>query len=236
MIAARTAAALAIACALPVLAACSTETKIGPTTYVTVDPPASSDPPASRSTSPATTAPGSSTPAPLTSAPSDLSSTAAAMTQLPGGCDTLLPLGTLVDALGHDLPGNTAFVVGVADPSIGRLGYINCRYGIAGRSGPAEIEIGVSLYRTADKAQARIEPTVADFTAHAAHATSTTVAGQPATLLEGGVGAGYGPTVVLATGQRTVAVSLRAGSVPTDHVTPELDTLATLATARTSGT
>lgn len=153
------------------------------------------------------------------------------MRALPGTCADLLSLGTIEDALGHPVPGKIAFVVGLPDASTGRLTYLDCRYGITSAGGTPGIEIGVNLYRTPAKAAARIAPTVSDFTAHGAAATSATVAGRPATVLLGGLGSGYGPTVVLADGQRTIAVTLqKAAGKPT----AELLRLALLADQRSS--
>jgi hypothetical protein len=154
------------------------------------------------------------------------------MTALPGHCESVLPLGSIVDAVGHTVPGDTVFVLGLPDPDIGRLSYLNCRYGIV-KGKPAAIEIGVSLYRTAAKAQARVQPTVDDYTQHGASADAATVDGESATLLTGGTGEGYGPAIVLATGQRTVVVSMPAGTEATTEIRKDLVALAALAVERT---
>jgi hypothetical protein len=200
------------------LAACTAAPKAGPTTYVTVEatPPPSSTAASSRSATPS-------------AAP-----TVASMSRLPGECDGLLPAGSVEDAIGRAVNGDTDFVVGVADPQIGRVSYINCRYGLASKDAPPEIEIGVSLYRTAARAEARLKSTVDDYAQHGAQATQTVVAGRPATVLLGGSGAGYGPTLVMAVGQRTVAVSLAPTAVPSDEITKDLTALAALATRRTA--
>jgi hypothetical protein len=219
MIARRIAAAAAAACALLTLAAC-TQDKVAPTKYVTVTAPPPS--PSSPATS---TSRAQSKPAPLPT-----------MRKLPGGCEKVLPTGAVIDALGRKVAGRTAFVIGVPDPTIGRVGYINCRYGVAKQSAASpKIEIGVSLYRTAKKAAARLQPTIHDYTQHAAKAAKATVAGYPATVLTGGVGTGYGPTVVLALGQRTIAVSLRLDAFSASTVDHALIALAALAAHRTSG-
>ena len=208
------------------VAGCSSGSTPRPVTTVTVTVPPSSAP-ASRSSASASTspsaAPGSGTGSP---APSLVHA-------LPGTCASQLPLGSVIDAVGHLVPGRTAFVVGVADPGIGRLTYLNCRYGLATADGSPAIEIGVGLYRSPAAAAARIAPTVDDFTAHGATASETTVGSLPARLLLGGSGAGYGPTIALATGQRTVAITLRAGTGgATAHT--ELTRLAALAVRRTA--
>jgi hypothetical protein len=166
-----------------------------------------------------------------TTSPTATPSEAVHMRNLPGTCADLLSLGTIVNALGHPVSGDTAFVVGLPDAATGRLSYIDCRYGVTSAAATPDIEIGVNLYRTPAKAAARIGPTVNDFTAHGASATPATVAGQKATVLLGGRGSGYEPTVVLADGQRTIAVTVnRTGS----GVSAELLRLALLADQRTS--
>jgi hypothetical protein len=162
------------------------------------------------------------------------------MRQLPGTCDSLLPAAAVDDALGRSLGGQTAFVVGLPEKDIGRLGYLNCRYGLpsgsAGSSATAvaKAEIGVSLYKDAQAAAARIPATVDDYVAHAATSHTTQVNGQQATILTGGVGAGYAdPTLVVASGQRTVAVSVHEAAG--GRATKDLIALANLALTHTGG-
>ena len=139
------------------------------------------------------------------------------MTELNGTCDTLLPDFDVFQAIGGNGPkGKDVFVVGKAEPDISRLAYINCRYGVTSNSAPPAIEIGVSLYQTDVNASDRIAATVDDYTNnHGATSADTTVNGRSAMWLTGGTGAGYtNPTLVVAAGQRTVAVSI-AGTVAT---------------------
>jgi len=136
-------------------------------------------------------------------------------TRLPGTCEDLLPLSAIDEALGRPVKGATAYVVGVAERDIGRIGYLNCRYGLplgrAGATATPMIEIGVSLYETSAQAARRIPATVDDYTNHGATATQTTIGNVAATILTNGVGTGYtAPTIVAATGQRTVAISIAA--------------------------
>jgi hypothetical protein len=160
--------------------------------------------------------------------------TVASMSKLPGECDGLLPAGSVEDAIGGPVNGDTDFVVGLPDPSIARVGYINCQYGVTSKTAPPKIEIQVSLYRTPAKAEARVQPTIDDYTQHGAQVTHTTVDGHPATVLLGGTGAEYGPTLVMAIGQRTVAVSLAPDAVPASEATKDLTALGALAVRRTS--
>jgi hypothetical protein len=142
------------------------------------------------------------------------------------------------NAIGRDVPGNTSFVVGAAEADIGRLSYLNCRYGLPGgaaaQTATPTIEIGVSLYRSAAAAAKRIPATVDDFENHGADEAPATVGALPATVLTGGEGDGYDvPTIVLASGERTVAVSI----VPPSgiQVTHELVAVAALALKHTAG-
>ena len=207
--------------AVAVLAGCAQRTVPGRTVYetVTVTPHVATAPSTEPSTSPV--------------ADVRSPSSSAVMHRLPGTCDDLLSVGTLVDALGHDLNGKTAFVVGLPDAATGRISYLNCRYSVGPAAPTGRIEIGVSLYRTAAKAASRIAPTVSDYVAHGANSSAATVAGLPARVLIGGAGADYAPTVVLADGQRTIVVTVR-DSTDTAAARSELLRLALLADQRTA--
>lgn len=161
------------------------------------------------------------------------------LTKLPGTCDNLLPDGTVFQAIGvNSLAGVDAFVVGQPEADIGRVGYLNCRYGVTGSGASAvpKIEIGISLYKTAGDAASRVSSTVADYTGHAATATRTTVDGRPATLLTGGAGAGYDePLLVAASGQRTVAVSIASSVASGAKASQDATALAALALKNTGG-
>lgn len=211
--------------ALALLAACSTSTP-GPVVTVTRTP----TPTVTVTVSPTTTSAAPST--------SDAGHSPANDTQtdLPGTCDTLLDDSSVFDAAGvKSLTGSDAFVVGKPDPVIHRLAYLNCRYGVTGKGASAipQIEIGVSLYATTADATERIAATVDDYTAHGASVAATLVLGQRASMITGGSGTGYDvPTLVVADGQRTVAVSI-AKSV-TQNVTDAAVGIAKLALHRTA--
>ena len=91
----------------------------------------------------------------------------------------------ITDVLGRTLPGKTAFVVGTPDKSTGRIVYINCRYGVGKDADNPGLEIGVSLYKSAGQANARIPLTITDFQNNSGTAAKTTVQGIPATYLTG---------------------------------------------------
>lgn len=214
----RTAALLLLA---GLLAAC-TSGKSGPAKIVTVTVP----PPSHRSTQSA-------------SSSASASATPTALTRLNGTCDTLLPDPDVIQALGGTpLGGRDAFVVGVPEKDIGRIGYLNCRYGVTGTGTAAKpkVEIGISLYGTPAQATTRVQATVSDYEAHGATAGNATVGAVPATRLTGGAGDGYDiPLLVVASGQRTVAVSIDPSLVSGSKAATAETTLASLALQRTGG-
>lgn len=216
-------------CACSVLAACKGAEKKAPTVTVQVTRTPSSSvrstPSHPKTSAKSSGHPSGGSPAALHAGPP--------MSKLPGECDGLLPTPSIVNAIGQKVHGSAVFVVGLPDRSIGRVGYINCRYG--GTKAQPAIEIQVSLYQSDAKAAARIGPNRDDFVGHGAKATKTTVGGAPATLLIGASGAGYAPTIVMALGQRTIAVSIEQGTVQSDKLTHDLQALAFLAAQRTTG-
>jgi hypothetical protein len=144
-------------------------------------------------------------PAPSASGDAAGSPTPTPTPNLPAGCDAMLPFTDLDQALGRPLFGETRYVVGVAQPSIGRTGRITCQFGLArGGKGPAPVEVGASTYEDATSATDRVAATVASLRAGATSQATATVAGQPATVI--GSRASY--TAVVAQGNRTVAVTV----------------------------
>ena len=124
---------------------------------------------------------------------------------LPGGCDRMLPFTDLDHALGRPLFGPSRYVLGVAEPSIGRTGRVTCQFGLQpnGR-GAAPLEVGVSTYKDADSANERVAATVAALRSTATSQRSATVAGQQAVL----IGTKKDNNLVVAQGDRTVAVTI----------------------------
>ncbi|MBV9823765.1 MAG: hypothetical protein JO144_16150 [Actinobacteria bacterium] len=128
---------------------------------------------------------------------------------LGGRCEDLLSVGTVNIALRRTVIGRTAFVLGVAEPDIGRLTYLNCRYGIPapvkGKPAPQpQVEVGISLYHSPAQAARRIQATIEYYRAHGAGDRPASVGTVQGTMLSG-----YGmPTLVAAAGPRTVAVSV----------------------------
>jgi hypothetical protein len=169
-----------------------------------------------------------------------VTSSARIATRLAGTCDTLLPLSAVENAIGRLLPGKTAFVVGVPEKDIGRLAYLNCRYSVPAVSagGPVMpgIEIGISLYGSASQAQRRLAATITDYVGHGATQSSSTISGHDAALLLGATSRGYDvPLLVVASGQRSVAVSIMSTIAPAASRRGVMTALAELALARTGG-
>lgn len=206
------------------LGACSSTKKLGGGTVTKfVDPSSTSGTSGTSGPAPSSTA-SSSTVAPKPPA---------SMSTLSARCDTKLPQEKVVAAIGQSLGGITDFVVGTPDASIKRKTYINCRYGLADKNATPTIEIQVSLYGTAAEAAARIGPTVTDYESNGATARKIQVDGIPATMLTGGAGAAYSsPTVVLAYGQRTVAVGV-SSDIAAAKQAGDLTALAALAVRET---
>ena len=181
--------------------------------------------------------PSTSTPAPSTTPPSSSAKPSPSHTKPPppkytrltATCRGDMRLTTVEKAIGQKLRGTTAYAVGRGDPTIGRLMYINCKYGVS-RARGAFIEVTVSLYRSIGAAADRVRGTILDFTSHGATSSGTKIAGRNATLLLGANMLAYGPTVVLHAGLRTVAVTLRPDA---SNPTPTLKQVATLAVRRT---
>ena len=158
---------------------------------------------------PSTTPPSSSSATPTPSVSTTPRATASPT--LGGQCDDLLPVTVVDEALGRPVIGNTSFIRGVAEPNIGRLTYLNCRYGIPkavkGKPAPvAQLEIGISLYKSVAQAASRLQGTIDDYRSHGASPQAVTVGDVQATVLTG-----YGqPTLVAADGPRTVAITIDA--------------------------
>lgn len=152
--------------------------------------------------------------------------TATGEPSLGGRCEDLLPVGAVNIALRRTVIGRTAFVLGVAEPDIGRLTYLNCRYGLSapvkGKPAPApQVEIGVSLYKSAAHAARRIQATVEHYRFNGAGDRPARVG-----ALQGVMLSGYGlPTLVVADGPRTVAVTVTP-KLLTPGSTAELASLA----------
>jgi hypothetical protein len=161
------------------------------------------------------------------------------MTKFSGTCYTLLSLYDVQRVVGRTIGGKTAFIVGIPDKTIGRLTYLNCRYGVPasvpGKSATPQVEISVALYKSPAQAEKRATGTVQDYVANGATPTQLTVAGDQGTILAGGTGTGYTvPLLVAASGQRTVAVSVNQAGLSAARRSEILSNLGALALTNTA--
>jgi len=213
----------AVGVAAAALAACgSSNSSSTHTVTITASGPGSQSSSASSSASSSSAAP---------------SQPATPMTKFSGNCYALLTLYDVQRTAGYTIGGKTAFIVGIPDKSIGRLSYLNCRYGVpaAPKGATPQIEMTVALYGTPAQAEKRAAGTVSDYVANGATATQVTVGDVPGTILTGGLGAGYSvPLLVTSSGQRTVAVSLNKSGLSAAKRTEILSNLGALALTNTA--
>ncbi len=160
----------------------------------------------------AATSPGASGSSSLSASPSPSASPIA------GECASVLPISALEQAMGFPVIGRTEFIVGTAEPSIDRISYLNCRYGLAdpveGQPAPVpQVEVGISAYGSPASAADRVQGTIDAY--RGAGATQSPV---PVGALTGTVLIGSGePTLVVASGNRTVAVTVVAALLPAER-------------------
>jgi hypothetical protein len=140
----------------------------------------------------------------------------------------VLPLLDLDQALGFPLVGRTAYIEGVPEPKINRLGRVTCRYGLqtlpGNKTSPPKMELGVSVYTDAESATKRVDATVLDARSKGAAPRQVQVNGRPGTIL---LGAGV-QELVAAVDTRTLALNFARGLVRGDP-TPRLLAVAELA-------
>jgi hypothetical protein len=144
---------------------------------------------------------------------------------LSGDCGSIMPVSAVNQVMGGQVTGDTSFIIGEPDTSIDRISYLNCRYGLpatpapagsgpaASASGPAptpQVEIGISAYGSAASAQSRVQGTIEAYLQ-----TGATQKNVPVGALTGVELVGSGdPTIVVASGNKTVAVTVVAALVP----------------------
>ncbi|HEY2042781.1 MAG TPA: hypothetical protein VGH11_08895 [Jatrophihabitans sp.] len=144
-----------------------------------------------------------------------------------------MPVTAVSDSLGRPVIGQTSFIVGIPEPNIGRLARLDCQYGLAakvkGKPAPQpQVEISISLYDTTPRASGRVQSTIDDYQSHGARPSDVAVGQFPGTIL-----GGYGqPTIVVAAGPRTIAITVYSKLLPTPASTG-LIALAKLAVDKT---
>ncbi|WP_131801726.1 hypothetical protein [Klenkia soli] len=175
---------------------------------------------------PSTTAPTTTTTARTTTAPAYT---------LPETCAGLLTVSQVSDALGARLPGTTTYVVGEAEPGIGRTGRVTCGYGVtpatatAGASDPI-LEVSVFTYTDPGAAAARVEALVAARRAEGEASGAAAVPGADAVLLTGPAET----TLVATVDSRTYALTLVPGLLDAPATRTALETLASVAAGTTT--
>jgi hypothetical protein len=147
-------------------------------------------------------------------------SATATVAALPETCDDALPLLDLDRALGTTLVGRTSYIEGEPDPKINRTGRMTCRYGIpVGRAGSHRLELSVSTYTDEASAADRVEVTVLSARQQGARSAEVRVGGEQGFLLTRG---GIRPTLVVASGTRTVALTVANGVLTSAQTQPAL--------------
>ena len=136
---------------------------------------------------------------------------------LPASCSALLTLGQLDRALGASLPGQTTYVVGEPQPSIGRTGRISCGFGVtpatdtAGQSDPL-LELSVFTYTDATASAARLAATVQAQEEQGVRSETVPLPGDAGAGLTGVVlTSATDTTIVTDVGARTYSLTLVAG-------------------------
>lgn len=144
----------------------------------------------------------------------------------PPACATLASAEDVANAVGRTFPGAPKEVAGNADQGIGRIGRIDCYYGLAaGRpTTEAPITIGLATYVDDKAAEARVTSTVNAEIGTGAPATKVNVGREQATLLTG-----TRPTLVGRYGSTTVVVSVARDVMDAGRVGKVLSRLADLA-------
>jgi hypothetical protein len=139
-------------------------------------------------------------------------------------CTSVAVAGEVDGVVGHQLPGSAGQVVGIAEPSIGRVGRLDCYYGVPPGQPvtAAAISIGIATYSDEQSAQRRATLTINAARQGGASTSNVKVGSQPAVLIAGA----KDQEVVVAAGNRTVLVSALNGVLDPNKTGQTLITLA----------
>ncbi|WP_018683632.1 hypothetical protein [Actinokineospora enzanensis] len=145
---------------------------------------------------------------------------------LPDSCGKVLTRADLDQTLESTLTGRTEVVVGVALPSIGRTGRIDCYYGIpeGQPNAAAPLIVGLAGYTDAAKAGERIQGTIDTERDKGTKPVEVAVGAGKGTLLDGA-----DHTLIAAHGKITVAVTAKPTLVTAERAAEVLGKLADLA-------
>jgi len=82
---------------------------------------------------------------------------------LPDDCELVVPVELFHQKLGRELPGELKTIIGIAEPSLGRTGKIDCYYGVPDKQpiAAAPVIIGLATYTDEPTAGARVADSVA---------------------------------------------------------------------------
>lgn len=149
---------------------------------------------------------------------------AASATPLPTNCDNIAVAADVDRVAGHQLVGSMNQVVGIPEAAIGRVGRIDCYYGIPpGQPVTAGVvQIGVAEYNTAAMAQHRVSVTVNSARDSGATTSQVKVGDSNAVL----IAAQQDHELVFARGSTTIVVTALNGVLPQGQEGPSLIQLA----------
>lgn len=150
--------------------------------------------------------------------------TSVAPVVLPKGCASVAAASDVDGIVGHQLVGSSTQVVGIPQAAIGRLGRLDCYYGIPPGAplAAAVVAIGIASYVDAATAQHRAMLTV-NSARNSGAATSTLAVGSGHGVLIAGP---QSQELVLAQGNETVLVTAANGVLAAGKVGPGLVQLA----------
>jgi len=158
---------------------------------------------------------------------SQTAQTSAAPFVLPETCSALLSIEAIDAGLGVRIPGNTQYLVGVAEPDIGRTGRVTCSYGIVpnadGTSAPPLLQASVFTYDTVESAQDRIATVVGQSRDAGDRTQEVPVGGSYAGVVIVSV---TDATLVVAVDDRNYSITLAPGVVTDEALTQALAALA----------
>lgn len=127
---------------------------------------------------------------------------------VPKTCAAVVSRQEVEIQVGKQLTGDSQEIVGVPEPSIGRVARLDCYYGIpSGKArGSASVMIGIASYKDASSAQQRLVSSVQALQASGARATNVPVGPDKGVLLSGGQDKNM-LTLVVAHGSTSVVIN-----------------------------
>lgn len=145
---------------------------------------------------------------------------------LPETCAGLLSLDAIDAGLGVRISGITQYVVGVAEPEIGRTGRVTCSYGVIpnpdGTFTPALVQASVFTYKSDEAAADRIDTVVSQSRNAGDRTQEVPVGPYPGVVLITVTEA----TLVVPVGDRTYSITVAPGLVPDEGLNAALASLA----------